>query len=226
LCFCTNNYVYVTGIIQNTSGTDTATNLVFYAPINSDQSLGAWSSGYTLPASFGITGLIVTKNRIYLAGGYTNNAPVSTVYTATINTDGTLGSWSTGPSLVTAVWGPQCIVTKNKVYAIGGNWGGVPNVQCSYINPDGTLAGWYNANPLPLGLGYTATVVTSSKIYLLGGNNSGGGAISNIYYGSFTGGLNDYSAYQGYTTIDPNYFNIPDLSPYETRRDVGFFIKT
>jgi len=45
---------------------------------------------------------IVTNSRVYLLGGY-NGAAVATVYTAPINSDGTLGTWTTGTSLPSAI---------------------------------------------------------------------------------------------------------------------------
>ena len=45
---------------------------------------------------------------------------VSTVYTAPINADGTLGTWTTGTSLPSVLCSSQAIVTKNRVYLLGG----------------------------------------------------------------------------------------------------------
>jgi len=63
--------------------------------------------------------VIVTNNRVYLLGGYSDVA-VSTVYTAPINGDGTLGTWTTGTSLPGVLYGSQVIVTNNRVYLLGG----------------------------------------------------------------------------------------------------------
>jgi hypothetical protein len=57
---------------------------VYTAPINSDGSLGTWTTGTSLPGVLGYSQAIVTKNRVYLLGGYNGSAYVSTVYTAPI----------------------------------------------------------------------------------------------------------------------------------------------
>ncbi|NTW91813.1 MAG: hypothetical protein HGA35_07810, partial [Erysipelotrichaceae bacterium] len=44
----------------------------------------------------------------------------ATVYTASVNTDGTLGAWTTGTSLPGVLSHSQAIVVKNKVYLLSG----------------------------------------------------------------------------------------------------------
>jgi hypothetical protein len=58
-----------------------------------------------------------------LLGGYNGSAYVSTVYTAPINSDGSLGTWTTGTSLPGVLSESQAIVTKNRVYLLGGHNG-------------------------------------------------------------------------------------------------------
>ena len=62
----------------------------------------------------------MTKSRVYLLGGTINGSPSATVYTAPINEDGTLGTWTTGTSLPGTVYASQAIVTKSRVYLLGG----------------------------------------------------------------------------------------------------------
>ena len=89
--------------------------------INTEQSgdITSWTTGPSLPGVLGESQAIVTKNRVYLLGGYISGY-VSTVYTALINADGTLGTWTTGPSLPGVLGESQAIVTKNRVYLLGG----------------------------------------------------------------------------------------------------------
>ena len=60
---------------------------------------------------------------MYLLGGSNGNSSVSTVYTAPINADGTLGEWAAYTSLPDGVFSSQAIVTKNRVYLLGGHNG-------------------------------------------------------------------------------------------------------
>jgi hypothetical protein len=115
---------------------------VYTAPINADGTLGVWTTGTSLPAAVSHSQAIVTKNRVYLLGGSVNGSTSSTVHTAPINADGTLGTWTTGTSLPAAVYDSQAIVTKNRVYLLGGrdvNNNPTNVVYTAPINADGTL---------------------------------------------------------------------------------------
>ena len=60
-----------------------------------------WTTGTALPGTVGVSQAIVTSSRVYLLGGLINDSWSSTVYTAPINSDGTLGTWTTGTELPT-----------------------------------------------------------------------------------------------------------------------------
>jgi len=79
-----------------------------------------WTTGTSLPSILSYSQAIVTNSRVYLLGGYTGSSIVSTVYTAPINTDGTLGAWTTGTSLPSILHASQAIVTNSRVYLLGG----------------------------------------------------------------------------------------------------------
>ena len=92
--------------------------------INSEQStnITGWTTGTPLPGALYKSQAVVTKNRVYLLGG-SNGSAISTVYTAPINADGTLGTWTTGTSLPGGIFASQAITTKNRVYLLGGSNG-------------------------------------------------------------------------------------------------------
>ena len=58
-----------------------------------------WTTGPSLPGNVVYSQAIVTNGRVYLLGGHNGSGYIATIYTAPINSDGTLGSWTTGPSL-------------------------------------------------------------------------------------------------------------------------------
>jgi len=138
-----------------------------------------WTTGTALPVGLRNSSVIVTKNRVYLLGGFTTTN-VSTVYTAPINTDGTLGTWTTGTSIPVAIRGASVIVTKNRVYLLGGyTTAAVSTVYTAPINTDGTLGTWTTGTSLP-GVLFTSTAVTTKdRVYLLGGNN--GSKVTTVY---------------------------------------------
>jgi len=88
--------------------------------------------------------------------------------------------WTTGTSLPGALRASQAIVTKDRVYLLGGNNGGyVATVYTAPINGDGTLGTWVAGTSLPGALGYSQAIVTNSRVYLLGGYS--GGAVATVY---------------------------------------------
>ena len=168
----TQNRAYLLGGTIN--GTPSAD--VYTAPINPDGTLGAWTTAASLPDTLVYSQAIVTKTQVYLLGGHTGSGSSSATYTAPINPDGTLGAWTTGTSLPAVVHLSQAIVTKNRVYLLGGNINGWSSAATytAPINPDGTLGAWTTAASLPDTLVYSQAIVTKTQVYLLGGNNSGG----------------------------------------------------
>ena len=183
----TKDWVYLLG---GYSSGYTAT--VYTAPINSDGTLGSWTTGTSLPGALSASQAIVTKDRVYLLGGYSGVNSVATVYTAPINSDGTLGSWTTGTSLPGILSDSQAIVTKDRVYLFGGfSSAYIATVYTAPINSDGTLGYWTTGTSLPGVLGFSQAIVTKDRVYLLGGNNSS--YTDTVYTGSLTNiGTNDY----------------------------------
>jgi len=175
-------------------GTSIAT--IHTATINADGTLGAWSTAGNLPSGLSSSSVVVTRNRVFLLGGWQNGVGViSTIHTATINADGTLGAWTTAGNLPSAFWGSSVIVTRNRVFLLGGrNVGAISTIFTAPINADGTLGTWTTAGNLPSVLAHSNAIVTRNRVFLLGGDN-GNTAISSIYSASFTGGLNDYSEF-------------------------------
>ena len=161
---------------------------VYTAPIATDGTLGTWTTATALPGTVHASQAIVTQNRVYLLGGIINNAYSSTVYTAPINTDGTLGTWTTATSLPAAVYYSQAIATKDRVYLLGGiiNSSYSSTVYTAPINQDGTLGTWATVTPLPSTVYASQAIVTKDWVYLLGGYING--APSSTVYKAFFGG--------------------------------------
>ena len=205
----TNSRVYLLG--GQINGTASAT--VYTAPINTDGTLGTWTTATALPGTVTGSQAIVTKSRVYLLSGFINGAHSSTVYTAPINADGTLGTWTTATALPTTVTDSQAIVTNSRVYLLGGaiNAAYSSTVYTAPINADGTLGTWTTATALPGTVAYSQAIVTKNRVYLLGGYN--GVTSATVYTAPFAGGTNDYLTLIANNTIDTTtQFKLPDLS--------------
>lgn len=143
---------------------------VYTAPIISDGTLGSWTTASSLPSLCGNSQAILTKNRVYLMGGNNGATYLSAVYTATINSDGTLGAWTTGTALPGGLSITQAVVTKNRVYLLGGSNGTqFATVYTTPINGDGTLGTWTTGTSLPIAIANSQSVITKNRVYLLGG---------------------------------------------------------
>jgi len=193
------NRVYLLGGFKKYS----SSNKVYTTLIKEDGTLDRWEEYDFLPRPLGGFQSVITKNRIYLLGGYTDWINmVSTVYTADIKDDGTIGEWITNDPLPKTLSKFQVVVTNNKIYLLGGydydrNKGignAVDNVYIANISEDGALGKWTIGSPLPKSLYSFQVVITKNHIYLLGGCGSEGYS-SSIYTATFNGGLNDYSQY-------------------------------
>jgi hypothetical protein len=141
--------------------------------------------------------------------------------------DGDITGWATDTSLPGVLGWSQAVVTKNRVYLLGG-WNGsyVSTVYTAPINVDGTLGTWTTGTSLPGPLGDSQAVVTDSRVYLLGGRNSSS-YVSTVYTAPISSGLNDYSPYYDgtYVPLDTNSFMIPDTANVDSKISLTTYIK-
>ena len=213
----TKNRVYLLG--GSSVGGD-GVSTVYTAPINADGTLGAWTTGTSLPGALVRSQAVVTENRVYLLGGGTTNTnSISTVYTAPINADGTLGAWVIGTSLPEGIARSQVVVTKNRVYLLGGSnevSSAISTVYTAPINSDGTLGAWSVGTSIPNILSWSQAIVTSSRVYLLGGStDSASASISTVYTATFSGGMNNYMDIINVVPTSTDKFRLPDYTKYE-----------
>ncbi len=191
-----NNYLYV---ISGYS-TSTQPNVVYYAPINSNGTLGSWTATTSLPQALNSATSVVYNDYVYEIGG--NNGVggiVSTVYYAQINSNGSLGSWTATTSLPVAIENSTSVVYAGFVYEIGGYTGGglTSAVYYAQINSNGSLGSWITTTNLPNATDLTTSVVYNGYIYNIG---SGNVAVPQTY--GYTGGSQTYTVPIGVTSIN------------------------
>lgn len=175
----TKNRAYLLG---GHTGT-TAVNTIYTAPIDSNGVVGVWTSSGSLPANSYSSQVVVTKTRVYLLGGWNGSSAYNNTYTAVINSDGTLGSWTAGTNLPHAIYVGQAIATKNRVYIVGGflQAGPTSAVYSAPINADGTLGTWAIVDAIPGARYYSTIFITNNYVYLVGGYD-GSYAVTNSVY--------------------------------------------
>ena len=149
-----------------------AINTIHSAVIQADGTLGAFTSAGTLPTVLAHSSVVVTSSRVFLLGGHNGSAAINTIFSATINSDGTLSEFTSAGTLPTVLAHSSVVVTSSRVFLLGG-WVGSGNITnaifSATINSDGTLSAFTSAGTLPSILYTSSVVVTSSRVFLLGG---------------------------------------------------------
>ncbi len=197
-----NGYIYEIGGYSGTSAYST----VYYAPINSNGSLGAWVNDTTnpLPQATKSATSVEYNGYVYILGGSSGSANYSTVYYAPINSDGSLGAWvnDTASPLPQTIENATSVVYNGYIYEIGGyTTAALTTVYYAPVNADGSLGAWVNdtASPLPQATELSSSVEYNGYIYEIGGS-SGSAEYSSVYYapvnsdGSLGTWVNDSSA--------------------------------
>lgn len=89
--------------------------------------------------------------------------------------NGLISNWTTILDFPVNIRNASTIVTKNRIYLLGGanvdSNTSYNSIRSCEINSDGTLGTWTITDTLPIALHYTDVVVYKNKVYLLGGQN-------------------------------------------------------
>jgi hypothetical protein len=201
-----NGYVYVIGGGGATTGcTNGGQTTIYYAALNANGSTGAWTtSASSLPAVRSCTSSVIANGYIYVIGGdagsCSSGGPVSTVYYAQLNTNGSIGTWNTDANPLPAARAcTTSVVSNGYVYVMGGDTGtgcytgtAQSTVYYAALNANGSTGAWTtSANPLTAARACATSVVANGYIYVMGGDNSAGSGCagtstvqSTVYYAS------------------------------------------
>ncbi len=147
--------------------------------------VGSWNASTSLPSAKSSSGSAVYNGRVYVVGGWQGSGGTNTVNYATLNSNGTVGSWTTSPNTL-----PQNVrvndiaVYNGYLYSVGGlddSTNRFNSVSYAHINSDGTVGTWSTSgNTLPTTIQQSATFAYNGYLYVIGGYN--GSAQSAIYY--------------------------------------------
>ncbi len=179
--------------VQNASGgsvfnVDSSNNIISLESGYSG-TIGSWQPDTnSLPAIMGTGAAVAANGYVYEESGSNNGTVNGDLYSAKLNPDGTVGTWSaalTVPS--TPVKFEATVATNGYIYELGGtNNGGTDQstVQYAQILPNGTLGAWSTTTVLPALTSRAAAVAANGYIYVIGGDTAGGTTGSTIvYYG-------------------------------------------
>ena len=93
-----NGYVYVMGGISS-SGSSTS---VYYDTLNSNGTIGSWNTTTALPNYATYATSVTYNGYVYVMGGQNPSSATANTYYAPINSNGTLGAWSSTTALPVA----------------------------------------------------------------------------------------------------------------------------
>ena len=172
-CVVAENRVYLIG------GSITT---VISAPINSDGTLGVWREEVALTAVTNYATAVVLKGAVYLFGGMVSGSPTNRIYRATFGVDGVLSSWKQVGILPISVYGTKAIVTRSRVYLIGGYNGSnyLATTLYASVSSDGRIGAWASGTSMPGVLHGSMSVVTKNRIYMISGYN-GSAYVATVY---------------------------------------------
>lgn len=184
-----NGYLYVVGGCTNYASSTCAamSKQVYYAQINSNGNVGAWATTTDFDASVGRYGLsaVAYNGYLYVVGGCTATsagnctAYENTVRMAQINSNGTVGAWSSaGNSFTGARFWHSAVAYNSKLYVLGGcaamvteNCTNLKNdVQVININSNGSLNGsWRTIRSFDTARSALGAVAYNGYLYVVGG---------------------------------------------------------
>jgi N-acetylneuraminic acid mutarotase len=204
--------IYVVGgciKVSCETGTADTTGNSYYATLNADGTIGAWTTDSThILNSAGIGGatglaafgMAVYGNTLYATGGYTVGGPSRNVYYASLNasTGALTGNWTLQSNKLGATtYYNSAVAYRDFLFVFGGCIGTTGSAGCStYRNTNyrmplsaagvpGTLttsAATGNFLNLPAAKGLMAPALYNGYIYLAGGATSAIGQTNIIYY--------------------------------------------
>jgi murein DD-endopeptidase MepM/ murein hydrolase activator NlpD/Tol biopolymer transport system component len=192
---CYNGYLYV---FRGNGQSGSLAQGYFYAPINSDGSVGQWSQGRLSFTRRRYFGAFAYNDHFYIVGGAGGSQgihPSNQVFTARVPQRSSLSYlalnetefWQTTAAFQTPRLGHGTAGGNGFAYVTGGeaSLGSPPNmsdVQSARILSDGTLSSWQTTTPLPTPLSDHASVVHSGYLYIIGGDAPSGGATAIVRY--------------------------------------------
>jgi N-acetylneuraminic acid mutarotase len=134
-----------------------------------------WSTTNSL--AFGVSNSVslVTKNYVYVLGGYNGSGAINTIQRASFNSNGDLTSgWSNVGAIPVVMYSMGYAATKGRYYLIGGYSGSnsLSSVYSSPINSDGTLGTFRTETSLPAERADAVCFVIKNKLYVAGGGDT------------------------------------------------------
>lgn len=191
-----NGHIYVAGGCQGDLDCNDASNIVEYAALGPNGSVGAWTTTTALPGDRVYGQLEQIGGTLYFLGGQDDTKTArSTVYYATPAPDGSISAWSTasgglGDTASTGV-NPRtqfgATVWNNRIYAAGGFDANNNSTSTVYVSPtlsagsDIPADSWTAVSSFNVARNGVTAVAYANNLYVLGGHD-GINFLSDVQY--------------------------------------------
>ena len=184
----TGGYIYAAGgcltYTVSTAACTATTGNTYFAALNPDGSMGAWTAGPTLPATKAFGCMVALNGTLYYIGGDTAGTAGANVYysTATGSSWGS-GSWASATSLGAVKDAPSCGTWNNRVYVTGGSDSAAVYYSSS-VPSGGNISTWtLNGTSFATNRSYHSTVAIGGYLYVIGGYDATNTAyLSDVQY--------------------------------------------
>lgn len=152
--------------------------VVYYATINNDGSLGTWTtSPNALPVPIYQSSAVAVNDRLYMFGGTTQAVDPATdaIFTAPINGDGSVGTWTTSSSTLPAELSRAASAYHDGwIYLAGGGTNSADRstgVYYAKLNSDGSIDSWNTSpNSFPVSISGAGGISVGGYFYVIGGD--------------------------------------------------------
>jgi len=150
---------------------------VYYAHINADGSLGAWTATTSLPVTLRLHAMTAIGGYAYVLGGDAGRGGIrDDVYQAQINANGTVGAWTAITPLPATMSGHAAVASDGVVVVLGGLSGTTyrSQVHCASVGVGGALGEWTTPATLPIAVANQGAALSGGYLFTTGGTNAGG----------------------------------------------------
>ncbi len=179
-------YLFTLAGLKDFGGYADSLSSVYSAPLGLDGDVGAWSEVNSLPVKVLSHCAVSAGEYIFVIGGYVPGPTwtiLDSVYSAKVNSDGTIGPWATLTPLPEKLYSHQAVLVDGHIFVLGGmnavGAGDQSAVYSAKLKPDGSIENWIIQTSLPKPLIGCSAVSLNGYLYILGG--SSGALQSSVY---------------------------------------------
>lgn len=202
----TRNRVYLIG---GNLSSGSKVNTVYIGKLDGEGKVYEWETAPTFPIACHKGRTLVDDNYLYVYSAIDNSLYADKAYRAEINTDGSLGSWSSVNSPGTHISRNAMVLVGDHLYSLGGVSGSSTSSSATsicYRAPvtKGSGIGSFvtHSTNLPVNLADSQAILVRNRIYLVGGFS---GSLTNPVRSNkvLTAGINPDGSFTNWTTSVP-----------------------